>query len=227
MLTMSSSSSGSRCAGRRGWSAVLPVLALLAACGTTEFEAKPVIPPPLVTKIPVVVGVYVPPEFSGKVHREKRNGAEYAIALGQGQADGFMRLLEALFLRAVPVPSVDAGARTDPEIRGVLEPVLEEYAFITPADSGSKLYAVSLKYRINGYDPAGRLVDSWSFTGYGAHSLEGMGTSATEALQKATALAMRDAGAKLATEFRDQAVVRGLLPAEAEQAPVEVAPPGP
>jgi len=43
-------------------------------------------------------------------------------------------------------------------------------------------------------------------------------------------LAMRDAAAKLATEFRDQAVVRGLLPAlpgAATEVPVEVAPPPP
>ena len=33
----------------------------------------------------------------------------------------------------------------------------------------------------------------------------------TEALQQATQLAMRDAGARLATELREQAIVRGLL----------------
>ena len=41
-------------------------------------------------------------------------------------------------------------------------------------------------------------------------------------------LAMRDAAAKLATEFREQALVRGLLPAvpgAATEAPVEVTAP--
>jgi hypothetical protein len=33
-------------------------------------------------------------------------------------------------------------------------------------------------------------------------------------LQKATQLAMRDAGARLATELREQAIVRGLLSAD-------------
>jgi hypothetical protein len=42
-------------------------------------------------------------------------------------------------------------------------------------------------------------------------------------LQRATTLAMRDAGAKLVTEFREQAIVRGLLPAGLEaEAPLEV-----
>lgn len=206
---------------------VLSLLALVSACGTTEFEARPVIPPPLITRIPVVVGVYIPAEFREKVHREKRDGTEYAIAVGKGQADGFVRLLDAMFTRTVAVPSVDAGARTDPEIRGVFEPVLEEFAFITPADSGSDLYAVSVKYRINGYSPTGQLVESWTFTGYGTQSSSSLGSGRKEALQQATALALRDAGAKLATEFREQAVVRGLLPADAGPAPVEVVPPGP
>ena len=52
-----------------------------------------------------------------------------------------------------------------------------------------------------------------------------MPTQGKPALQQATALAMRDAGAKLATEFREQAIARGLLSAEAEQPPAEVAAP--
>lgn len=202
--------------------AAWPLLALLSACGTTEFEAKPVIPAPLITKIPVVVGVYIPAEFREKVHREKRDGSEYAITMGAAQADGFMRLMTAMFTRAVPVPAADAGARTDPEIRGVLEPVLEEFEFITPSDSGAPLYAVSLKYRINGYTPTGQLFDSWTFTGYGTASSAGMPTKGKPALRQATALAIRDAGAKLATEFREQAIARGLLPAGAGPPPTEV-----
>lgn len=228
MGSMSNREPGARGAARgHRVMVVLSLLALVSACGTTEFEARPVIPPPLITRIPVVVGVYIPAEFREKVHREKRDGTEYAIAVGKGQADGFVRLLDAMFTRTVAVPSVDAGARTDPEIRGVFEPVLEEFAFITPADSGSDLYAVSVKYRINGYSPTGQLVESWTFTGYGTQSSSSLGSGRKEALQQATALALRDAGAKLATEFREQAVVRGLLPADAGPAPVEVVPPGP
>jgi len=188
------------------------VLAALGGCISTEFEAKPTIPEPLVTKIPVVVGVYLSPQFRDEVFREDREGGDYAISLGKAQSDGFMRLMTAMFTRAVAVPSTDAGARTDPEIRGVLEPVLLDFAFVTPAESGSGVYAVSIKYRINGYRPDGQLVDSWTFTGYGSAANEGMLPAGSATLQRATALAMRDAGAKIATEFREQAVVRGLLP---------------
>lgn len=217
--------------GRAGrgarWTRRVPwaLLALLAGCGTTQFEAQPVIPPPLITRIPVVVGVHMPAQFREAVHREKHDGTDYAIVLGKAQADGFGRLMDAMFTRVVPVSSTDAGAATDPEIRGVLEPVLEELSFVTPRDTGTALYAVSLKYRINAYAPDGRLVDSWTFTGYGAQAVGSVPGQGTAALQQAAGMAMRDAGTKLAVEFREQAIVRGLIDATAAPVPVEVQPP--
>jgi hypothetical protein len=204
--------------------------AVLAGCGPTRFEAQPDIPTPLVTKIPAVVGLYMAPEFRDKVYAEKRDGGDYSIAIGKAQADGFARLMDAMFDRVVLVDATDAGARTDPQIRGVIEPVLEDFAFVTPVDSGSDVYAVSLRYQVNGYRPDGQPIDSWTFTGYGAAANQGVLGNGSDALKKAVQLAMRDAAAKLATEFREQAVVRGLLPAvpgAAAEAPVDVAPPPP
>jgi len=209
----------------RAW--IWPVLVLLAACGTTQFEAQTVIPTPLITQIPIVVGVYITPEFREQVHREERDGGDIAIAVGKAQTDGFLRLLNAMFIRVVPVSSVAAGAATDPEMRGVLEPVLEEFSFITPADTGTSLYAVSLKYRVNAYRPSGELIDSWTFTGYGAEPSMGLPTQGKPALQRATAHAMRDAGTKLAVEFREQAIVRGLIESGAATVPAPAPPPAP
>jgi hypothetical protein len=216
--------------GLAGEWALLGVLAaavLLAGCAPTQFEVRSVIPPPLVTRIPVVVGLHLPPGFRTAVHREEREGAEYVMEIGRAQTEGFERLMAAMFTRAVPVASVDAGAATDPEIRGVLEPVLEDFSFVTPRETGRSMYAVSLKYRIIAYSPAGQLVESWTFTGYGAQASSPIPTQGTESLRQATALAMRDAGAKLAAEFREQAIARGLLDEKEGEAPVEVQSPGP
>jgi hypothetical protein len=211
---------GSGRAPRMGRLAALALVTIVSGCGTTRFEAQPVFPAPLITRIPVVVGVYIPEEFSTRVHTEKRDGVDYSITLGKAQAAGFQRLLDAMFNRVVPLPSVSAGS-ADPEIRAVLEPVLEEFAFITPRDAGTPLFAVSLKYRVNAYTPSGQLADSWTFTGYAAQPSGGLPGQGEEALRRATGLAMRDAGAKLVTEFREQAIVRGLLPAETGSAAPE------
>jgi hypothetical protein len=205
----------------------LSALALLAGCGTTQFETESVIPQPLVTRIPVVVGVHVPSAFREAVHREERDGFEYVISVGKAQTAGFDRLMNAMFTRVVPVGSLEAGAVTDTEVRGVFEPVLEDFSFVTPRDTGTQLYAVSLKYRINAYTPAGVAVDSWTFTGYGAQASSSVPGQGKLALQQAASLAMRDAAAKIAVEFREQAIVRGLIEPSAPlvEAPAQPPPP--
>jgi hypothetical protein len=193
---------------------------VLASCGPTKFEAELNVPPPLVSKIPIVVGVYLPEEFSNRVYEEKRRDYSISVAIGKAQSDGFMRLMTAMFDRAVPVQGTTPASITDPEMRGILEPVLEDFSFITPRDSNAPVYAVSVKYRINGYNRAGQIFDSWTFTGYGSVESSTMGIKGTNALKAATGLAMRDAAAKLAAEFREQAIVRGLLPGNAPLVPV-------
>ena len=195
----------------------------LAGCGAVKLVARTNIPTPLVSRMPVAVALYMPKEFTGYVHKEERWSTDWNIDLGKAQTDGLTRLFNAMFERVVPVDSVNAGAQLGGDIRAILEPSVEEYAFVTPRDAGSPFYAVSIKYRVNVYAPDGRLADSWGFTGYGTWPSEGLSNSVP--LTEATALAMRDAGAKLAVEFRDQAVVRGLMPDAPPATPEAVTPP--
>jgi hypothetical protein len=203
---------------------LLTAVFLLAGCMTTRIEPQLNFPPPLVVRIPAVVGIYISPEFRTAVHTEERDGAKYEAVLGKAQSEGFERLMNAMFTRIVTVTGTNAGASTDPQIRGVLEPILEDYSFVTPRDAGARIFAVSVKYRINGYDPAGKMLESWTFTGYGSVAAPTLPGPSAEPLQEATALAMRDAGAKLAAEFKDAAIARDLLPAGSAQAPAEVTP---
>jgi hypothetical protein len=191
-----------------GWIVAIAAL-LLAGCGPVKLVATTNIPPPLVVKIPVSVALFVPTEFADYAHDEERAGTDWHIEIGKAQTDGLSRLLNAMFARVVRIDNLNAGASAGPDIRAILEPSVEEYAFVTPRDAGSPFFAVSIKYRINVYTPDGRLADSWGFTGYGTAPSQGITSDAP--LTKATALAMRDAGAKLATEFREQAIVRGLI----------------
>lgn len=206
-------------------------MVLLAACTPTRFETESDIPQPLIEKIPIVIGVHMPLEFTEKVYQEKREGGggEYSIGLGKAQSAGFMRILNAMFDRVVPVAAPQAAAATDPEIRGVLVPVLEDFAFVTPVDSGTAAYAASLRYTLRLYSPQGELAESWTFTGYGSQPASQFPGKGDEALAMATRLAMRDAGAKLAAEFHEQAIARGLLPSVQAVTPreVELPPPPP
>ena len=193
-------------------------LLVAAGCGSVQLVATSNIPAPLVVKIPVSVALFIPKEFSEFIYKEKRSGTDWNISLGKAQSDGLTRLLTAMFDRVVMVDSVNAGSQSGSDIRAILEPSVEEYAFVTPRDAGSPFFAVSIKYRVNVYTPDGRLADSWGFTGYGTAPSQGMSGNAP--LTEATALALRDAGAKLAVEFREQAIVRGLIPESAPLVPV-------
>src|SRR5688572_28976501 len=197
---------------------------LLAGCGPVKLVANTNIPPPLVMKIPIAVALFVPTEFSSYVHKEERWSTKWHVDLGKAQTEGISRLMSAMFERVVTVESVNAGSQVPGGVAAILEPSIEEYAFVTPRDAGSPFYAVSIKYRVNVYLPDGKLADSWGFTGYGTSPSQGLSSQAP--LQAATALAMRDAGAKLAVEFREQAVMRGLMPGgqTADTPPTETAP---
>lgn len=197
---------------------------VLAGCGPVTLVASARIPQPLVMKIPVAVALFMPQEFVQYVHKEERWGTDWNIEIGKAQADAMSQLLNAMFQNVIAVESLNAGSALGSSVAAILEPSVEEYAFVTPRDAGSPFFAVSIKYRVNVYSPDGKLADSWGFTGYGTSPAGGL--SNTEPLQNATALAMRDAGAKLAVEFRDQAIVRGLLPAsETADAPGTQQPP--
>jgi hypothetical protein len=190
-------------------------LAMVAGCGPVRLVAATNIPTPLIVKIPIGAALFIPAEFSQYVHLEERWSTNWHIDLGRAQTEGMTRLLQAMFERVVIVDSLNAASHLDAGIRVILEPSIEEYAFVTPRDAGSRFFAVSIKYRVNVYLPDGKLADSWGFTGYGSSPSRGLSSEAP--LAAATALAMRDAGAKLAVEFREQAVLRGLL-SESESA---------
>jgi hypothetical protein len=198
-------------------------LALASGCGTVKIVATPNIPAPLIAKIPVAVALYVPKEFSDYIHKEKRFSTDWNVDIGKGQAAGITRLMTSMFDRVVLVDSVNAGSEAGNDIKAILQPSVEEFAFVTPQDAGSPFFAVSIKYRVDVYAPDGRLADSWGFTGYG--TVPSQGLSGTSPLEQAASLAMRDAGAKLAVEFRDQAVMRSLLPDASAAPPTQSTPP--
>jgi hypothetical protein len=184
--------------------------AALVACGPVHLVARSDIPQPLIAKMPAGVALYVPTEFSQYVHKEERSGTKWQIEIGKAQTETVTRLVNAMFEQVVSVDSVNAGATHANEIKAILEPSVEEFAFVTPRDAGSPYFAVSIKYRLNVYSPDGKLADSWGFTGYG--TAQSQGVIMDDPLIQATSLAMRDAGAKLAVEFREQPMVRDLMP---------------
>jgi hypothetical protein len=187
---------------------LVPVLVavLIGGCGGVLIRPADQVPPPLVDELPVRAGVYYSPEFREFTHREERWGTRWEVQLGAANVTKLGRLLRAMFPNYVEVQELASPPQS---LDVILEPRFEEYSFVTPRDAGGEYYAVTIKYRMNLYDGAGQLIDSLVYTGYG--SVEGGGLSTETPLLQATQKAMRDAGAKFATEFDAQPSVRTLV----------------
>ena len=196
--------------------AVLWAAGLLGGCGGVSVKPTDTVPVPLVEPLPLRVGVYYSPEFRSYVSREERWGTKWEVTLGAAHVTQIDRLAKAMFAATVPV--TDLARPPEPALAMIIEPRFEEFAFVTPRDAGAPLYAVTIKYRINIYDGAARLIDSLVYTGYGNEAAGSLSSSTPLAV--ATSKAMRDAGAKFATEFPEQPVVRKLVGGE----PVEPLP---
>jgi len=194
------------------WTACGALAILLAGCGTVQVQPQSQLPPPLIDPLPVTVGVYYPQEFREYVHKETRYQVDYEFSLGPAHVTKLNRLLAAMFARVVEVEDLADPLKVDPSIVMVLEPRFEDYAFLTPRDMVGEAYTVTIRYRLNLYDPQGERVDGFVFTGYGRQksgALTGSGP-----LIAATQRAMRDAGAKLAVELPEQESVKALLAGE-------------
>ena len=185
----------------------LAAAALLAGCGGVKVKAENPVPQPLVEELPLNAGVYYSVEFRNYAAHEERWSTKWQVELGAAHVAAIDRLMKAMFATVTPLADLSKLPVPPPDL--ILEPRFEEYSFLTPRDSGSEVFAVTIKYRINIYDGQARLIDSLVLTGFGNELAGSLSSGAPLAV--ATRKAMRDAGAKFAAEFPDQPVVRKLL----------------
>jgi hypothetical protein len=183
----------------------------LAACGATQVKPALSLPPALVTPLNLDVGVFYSPEYRRFEHRETRWGADWKIALGEEHMRMTDNLFSQAFTKTTPIKKFPSESDPAP-VQAIIEPRIEQYSFITPRDTQGNFYAVTIKYRLNLDSPAGALIDSFQFTGYG--TADGSGMAAGGPMVAATTAAMRDAAAKFLVQFPEQASVKKLARGE-------------
>jgi hypothetical protein len=171
----------------------------------------------LVSKLPVNIGVYYDPAFSQHVYREASEDREnWSIDTGSSQVSTFTKVLDSMFARVVPVsqapPAPAAG------VDAVLVPAIEDIQFATPTETRLEFYEAWIKYRVKLIDTDGGIVADWEFTAYGK-SPKVFFTRAGEGLQNAMGVALRDAGAKLATGLPEVPEVKAWLQTRGAAAP--------
>jgi hypothetical protein len=179
----------------------------IAACGAAKVKPALSLPRALITPINMNVGVFYAPEYRKFVHRETRWGSDWKISLGEEHVRMTDDLFAQAFTKTTPIKKYPTESSPAP-VQAIIEPRIEQYSFITPRDTQGNFYAVTIKYRLNLDSPAGTLIDSYQFTGYG--TADGRGMAAERPMAAATTAAMRDAAAKFLVQFPEQASVRKL-----------------
>jgi hypothetical protein len=187
------------------------VLLAAAGCGDIKVKAEPKLPPALVSRLPLTVGVYYSNSFRTYKHREERWGAGYEVDLGAGHVHLADQLFGLEFAGTVPVENLDAVPQ-NLHVAAIVEPRIERYSFLTSRDTNGQYFAVTIDYRLNMFNARGERIDSFTFVGYGSAPSKGM--SSSNPLEAATQSAMRDAAAKFLVQFPEQGTVKKLLAGE-------------
>ena len=188
----------------------LLVIALLLQGCVTSIVVEGTVPTPLVSKIPARIGIYYSEEFRKFKHKEMiRESGGWNIDLGTQNLVFFKNLTRSLFADVLEIQEPFPELNKRDSLDGILIPSITKYGFLTPTVSGLKFYSASIEYKIEMFDRSDSKIGDWSIVGYGKS--EGGMFSADEAVNEATVLAIRDAGARIAIGLKDQAVIQTWL----------------
>lgn len=195
------------------WIALIQVT-LLAGCAT-HVEVAGEFPKPVIRTLPVSATLVLEPEF--RAYRfAVTEPREVSLAVGESQADLFRTVASAMFRTLANAEALAPPATTDL----ILLPRVEEVQIATPTDTQLKIFEVWIRYRLHLYDATGNAIAEWPLTAYGktpSRLLESDGA----ALEQATVMALRDAGAALITGFTQAPGVADWLAAHGALPPGE------
>ena len=198
---------------------VVLITAVFATGCSTSVKVEGSLPTPLVKSLPLKMGVYYSPEFRNFTHEEKifQQGT-FSVNMGSQNLQFFQAMLGAMFEQLQEVKDLQLPAenkvgakvlRVPEHLDGIIVPEILKYGFLTPQLSGLNFFSVSIHYRLRIFDKTGDLASDWVLVGYGKSPNKAFASGS--ALSEATAQAIRDGGAKIATgTFKQPAVVKWL-----------------
>lgn len=199
--------------GMRSILVLITVLLSFALTGcTTSVTISGTVPTPLVQELPIHVGVYYSEEFKNYEYKELPDESEppmthYQVALGTHNLSFFRNLMNAMFMRVTELDNPNLTDAQKNELDVVLIPVIARYDVLLPAISTLVYHAVSIQYHIKLTDLESTDIVNWKIVGYG--KAEGGVLGGGEAVAEATMEAIRDGGARIATEV--PAAIKSIL----------------
>ncbi len=191
---------------RRAFCALALGVLVMGGCAR-NIEVPASVPTPLMAALPVTIGVYYEEaDFSKFLYIEKLlYGPEINVELGEANVNMFDRMVSSVFSATVPLKQPRADGTS---VDAIIAPTVDEYAFLTPDQSGVNFYSVSIRYKVDLLSPSGDLLDSWKVDSYGRTRSTGL--TGTNSLSQANEEALRDAAAVLALDLQKRPSVLSL-----------------
>ena len=186
--------------------ALLVVAALSGCAGTKNLELEGNFPVPLITKLPVNMGILLDDELRQFTYNETIEGkGEWNVAVGSAQETLFTRLADGMF-EAHSFTAEVTGTNLD----AVLKPKITDLQFSLPEQTRSNFYEVWIRYQFQLYDADGNVVAEWPLPAYGKASKKDFG-NAFRGVEAAAIAACRDAMAFFAINFSKEPKVKAWL----------------
>jgi hypothetical protein len=194
----------------RRWGTLALTCAALAGCGGATISPDATFPDPVVEPVALHMGLYLDEQLSTYVHTEEIElYGDWSVDVGKVQPLMFKKVIGAMFSE---VTEVDRAEAPDAAIDGVIAPSIEAFQIAIPAQTRGEFYEVWIKYTIRLLDAEGNLIFEWPLKAYGKANREDYKLKTNEpAMEEATKLALRDAGASLAIEFTRLPEVKAWL----------------
>ena len=143
---------------------------------------------------PVSASIVFDSEFRDYVAAPNKSTS---IEIGNAQTTMLGNAFKGLFNRVEVVSSRDEVSL---ENALVITPSVQEVQVSTPSDTYLNVYEVWIKYNLDIHTSEGDQIDSWFMPAYGK-TPDSFMLYKTNAIEEATIIALRDAGAKLILDF--------------------------
>ncbi len=178
---------------------------LVTACGGTV-QVKIVQQFPEVVSEPrdIKAAIVFDQAFSTYIARPAENTS---IDIGSAQVALLTNAFRGLFQQVETVTSRD---QVNPDTELVIIPSVLQVQLSTPSDFYLNVYEVWIKYNLDLETAEGEPIDSWFMPAYGK-TPGSMMASRSNAIEEATIVALRDAGAKLLLDFYRIPAVYGWM----------------
>lgn len=184
---------------------------LFSACAT-HVEISGTFPRPLSKKYPFSATLVLNEDFRN-YRFENSEPKELSIAVGSTQVQLFEAVSNSLFQNINISHSIPENPLNDL----ILVPTVSDVQIAMPYETQLKVFEVWIKYKLELFDQKGELISTWTMPAYGKTPTRFL-KSESEALNQATIVALRDAGANLITGFENIPEVRAWLTIRAPEA---------